>query len=57
MLEAYPIRPFYPFSNREFSGWIPSSLYRNNIFALIIWIIGYGTAIVLSITELMKTAK
>ena len=57
MLEAYPIRPLYPFSSREFSGWIPSSLYRNNIFALIIWIIGFGTAIVLSITELMKTAK
>jgi membrane-bound metal-dependent hydrolase YbcI (DUF457 family) len=57
MLEAYPIRFLYPFSSREFSGWIPSSLYQNNIFVLVIWIIGFGTAIVLSITELMKTAK
>mgnify|MGYP002153442000 FL=1 len=51
MLEAYPIRVLYPFSSHESSGWIPSSVYRNQMFALFTWIVGFGTAIVLSLAD------
>ncbi len=49
--ENYPTRLFYPFSSNEFRGWIPGPIYKTNSFTLITNIVGYGTAIVLSIIQ------
>ena len=51
VIEKYPTRILYPFSDAEFVGWVPSSVYYNDFFELTTWIIGFGGSIGLSIID------